>query len=113
MKVDLSLLSPAGVVDKLNAEGCDISLLQYKSFILAMTKIGMRRVAKRVATRLPGGQVGEAIKAVESIIDPEESVLRKLLRSSVENHLNLTHAANRWFEDPAEEIDEKDLPLER
>lgn len=97
--VPLDILSPSEMVDVLNEEGCDITLEQYRSLILALTRIGVKRVTQEVDLKLPGRAVGRGLQVVETIVDRAEHYLRKQLCATFDRHLNLTRAANRWFED--------------
>lgn len=95
------ILSPEKLVNALNAEGCDISLEQYKSMVLALTKIGVKRTLKSVVERLHGRDLAAQNLVIEEIEDEDELDFRKILRNSFDRHLNLTHALGRWFEDDA------------
>lgn len=100
------ILSPEKFVDALKAEGCDISLPTYKSMILALTKIGVKRAVKSVSERLHGRDLGAQTVVVETLEDEDEIDFRKILRNSLDRHLNLTHALGRWFEDEAPKPEE-------
>lgn len=100
------MLTPEELVSHLNARGCPFDVATYKTFVLAVATVAHRGRRDREAEKdITGtyrpqvdGMTGKTVQQ-DHPYDPDDVALQRRLRGSLDEHLKLCYAANRWVYD--------------
>ena len=103
----LKTLSVAKFVATLNDLGCDVSEQQYRGLLRSLTRLAVKRSLQKVRTKLHG-KITEKKKTVEELEDPEQIDSLKVLRATLNEHLNLSAAFQRDPDEPEPETADED-----